>query len=72
MVENNMHKVVAELEMQRRALVSLKAQRDLDRHRRLQLIKRLKKYKKQQDQFNLHLKCIVSLSVLVSILLLLK
>ncbi len=36
-------RVGTELEMQRRALVSIKAQRDIDRSRRLMLIKRLKK-----------------------------
>ena len=37
--------VTTELEMQRRALVAIKTQRDIDRNRRLMLIRRMKKEK---------------------------
>lgn len=41
--------VMTELEMQRRALISIKAQRDVDRSRRLMLIRRLKKEHKRTE-----------------------
>jgi hypothetical protein len=60
--------VIGELEMQRRALVSLKAQRDIDRKRKLQLLKRLKKHHDKQKQVNFRYKLAIGASILFSIL----
>ncbi len=59
---------VNELEMQRRALVGLKVQRDVDRKRRLQLLKRLKKHRDQVKKSSLQMKLAVGASLLLSII----
>lgn len=58
----------AELEMQRRALVAIKMQRDVDRSRRLMLIKRMKKESKDHQKQVSFLKFSVGLSLLVAVL----
>ncbi len=60
----------AELEMQRRALVAIKTQRDVDRSRRLMLIKRLKKQQDEQKKLNFKLKAAVAVAILIPLLLL--
>lgn len=60
--------VYTELEMQRRALISIKAQRDVDRKRRLQLIKRLKKQRDEQKQSDMHMKLAIGVGIILSIL----
>jgi hypothetical protein len=59
--------IITELEMQRRALVALKTQRDIDRSRRLLLIQRMKKahtaHKKQAFMFKLAISASLILSV---------
>jgi hypothetical protein len=67
-MEGLMHRIITELEMQRRALVGIKAQRDIDRSRRLQLIKRLKKERNEQRDMNFKLKLAIGFSFFVSIL----
>ena len=57
-------RVGTELEMQRRALVSIKSQRDIDRNRRLMLIR---KFKKEQENVK-KLKIIVVISLSLSII----
>lgn len=67
--ENN-HKfnlVANELNMQSRALVGLKAQRDIDRSRRLMLIKRMKKERDAAQKNELKLKLAIGASLLLSI-----
>jgi hypothetical protein len=61
-------KIITELEMQRRALVAIKQQRDIDRSRRLMLIQRIKKEQKAHDKTILKIKLVVSASILLSIL----
>lgn len=56
-----------ELEMQRRALVGLKAQRDVDRKRRLTLIKRMKKDQDIAKKHEFKLKLAIGASLLLSI-----
>lgn len=60
-------KIITELEMQRRALVNIKAQRDIDRKRRLQLIMRLKKQRDEQKKLNF--KIILGITFLFLILI---
>jgi uncharacterized protein with von Willebrand factor type A (vWA) domain len=60
-----------ELEMQRRALVGLKAQRDIDRSRRLMFIKRVKKERDTAKKLNLKLKLAIGVSLLMSLVSLL-
>lgn len=67
-VSNFNNGVMGELEMQRRALVAIKAQRDVDRKRRLQLIMKLKKQRDEQKVLNLRYKLAVGASLLLSIL----
>ncbi len=55
-----------ELEMQRRALVAIKAQRDVDRSRRLLLIKRMKKEHDKHKNTDLKLKLAVGASLIIS------
>ena len=57
-----------ELEMQRRALVGLKAQRDVDRKRRLSFIKRVKKENDKQRNREFKLKLAVAASLLLTII----
>ena len=56
-----------ELEMQRRALVGLKTQRDIDRNRKLLLIRRLKKEKAAHKSHSLKLKLAIGACLLLSI-----
>lgn len=56
-----------ELEMQRRALIGLKAQRDVDRKRRLTLIRRIKDERTKAQKHELKLKLAVGVSLLLSI-----
>jgi hypothetical protein len=58
------------LDMQSRALVALKAQRDIDRDRRLMLIKRIKKEKTEQKVINKKLKIAIAVSIVLPLLLL--
>ncbi len=60
--------VYNELEMQRRALISLKTQRDIDRSRRLTLLKRIKKEQSQHKEKEFRLKLTVGVSLLISII----
>lgn len=57
-----------ELEMQRRAFVAIKAQRDIDRKRRLQFIKRVKKEQTKMKQSHLKAKWALGACLLLSIL----
>jgi hypothetical protein len=57
----------SELEMQRRALVGLKAQRDIDRNRRLMFIKRVKKERDEARKLNLKLKLAIGVSLIIAI-----
>jgi hypothetical protein len=67
-VHNRLVQVVSnELENQRKALVALKKQRDIDRKRRLQLLKRLKKHRDEHKKSNLKLKLAIGASLLLSI-----
>lgn len=61
-------KAATELEMQRRALVGLKAQRDIDRNRRLMLINRIKKEQKARKATDLKLKLAIIASLMISII----
>lgn len=70
-IDRNYGSIFSELEMQRRALVAIKAQRDVDRKRRLQLIMRLKKQRDEQKVWNLRCKLVMGTSLLLSILSLL-
>lgn len=60
-------RIAGELEMQRRAIVAIKAQRDIDRSRRLMLIRRLKKAKAAQKRHDLKLKLAIGASLILSI-----
>lgn len=60
--------ICQELEMQRRALVGLKAQRDIDRSRRLMLLKRVKKEQNAHKKTELKLKLAMGASLILSIL----
>lgn len=62
--------IAAELEMQRRALVAIKAQRDIDRSRRLMLIKRMKKEHDEHKKIAKHLRWTIAASLALSILVL--
>lgn len=59
--------ISSELEMQRRALVGIKTQRDIDRSRRLMLIRRMKKERAQAQKNELRLKLAIGASLLLSI-----
>lgn len=65
------YRVSGELEMQRRALVGLKAQRDIDRSRRLMFIRRVKKEQKARQAAELKLKLALAASLTISIISLL-
>lgn len=54
-------------DMQSRALVALKMQRDVDRKRRLTLIKRMRKEQNAQKRYELKLKLAIGASLLLSI-----
>lgn len=58
------------LDMQSRALVALKTQRDVDRSRRLMLIKRMKKEHDAHNQIALKLKLAIGASLVLSLLVL--
>ncbi len=64
--------VCAELEMQRRALVAIKVQRDVDRSRRLMLIKRLGKERTASKKTVLTLKVAIAASLLLPLLMLIN
>jgi len=59
-------KVYTELEMQRRVLVALKDQRTVDRQRRLQFIRRIKKEHAAHKKTEFLLKLAVTASILLS------
>lgn len=59
--------VANELNLQSRALVGLKAQRDVDRKRRLTLIKKMKRQQDDAQKRELKLKLAVGASLLLSI-----
>jgi hypothetical protein len=56
-----------ELEMQRRALIAIKSQRDIDRSRRLMLLKRIKKEQQAHKKMEFKLKLAIGASVILSI-----
>ncbi len=56
------------LDMQSRALVGLKMQRDVDRKRRLQVIKRMKKHQAEYKKSKFQVKCAMGAMLLFSIL----
>lgn len=58
--------IKTELEMQRRAFIAIKTQRDIDRDRRLMLIKRMKKEHDLHKQTALKLKLAVGASLIIS------
>lgn len=69
--EYNLHifnLIKTELEMQRRALVALKTQRDIDRRRRLSFIQRVKKERDQARKENFKLKLAAGASIVLSLL----
>lgn len=57
-----------ELELQRRALIGLKTQRDIDRNRRLMLIRRLKRERDKAQVQEFKLKMVIGTSLLLSII----
>lgn len=61
-----------ELEMQRQAIVGLISQREIDRSRRLMLIKRMKKGQAESQKSNFKLRLAVGVSLLLTVLLLYK
>lgn len=65
-------RIANEMEMQRRALVGMKQQRDVDRKRRLQMIHRIKKHKDALNSVTLKLKIAIACSVVLSILALIR
>lgn len=58
------------LDMQSRALVALKAQRDIDRNRRLMLIRRMRKEQNAHKKVEMALKIAVSISLILSLIIL--
>jgi len=65
-IHNNLaNSVINELEMQRRALVSLKMQRDVDRKRRLQLINKLRKFRDDHKTSDWKYKAGIGISLLL-------
>lgn len=64
----NPEQVLTELEMQRRALVALKTQRDIDRKRRLQFIQRVQKQNVTLKNTNKRLMYAVGASLVLSVL----
>lgn len=65
---NSMEPIYTELEMQRRALVALKTQRDVDRSRRLMFMNRMKKQFNKVRNENWKLKLAAGASIVLSIL----
>ncbi len=66
---NKLHEhALTNLDMTGRALVALKMQRDVDRKRRLQFIKRTKKHLDKQKKQNLQLKLAVVACLLLTII----
>lgn len=65
---NYLKLIADELEMQRRALVAIKMQRDVDRKRRLQLIQRLKRERDNNRELTFKIKLAMGASLLISIL----
>lgn len=65
--QNMAHSISGELEMQRRALVGLKTQRDIDRSRRLMLIRRMKKEQNLAKKREFKLKLAIGAGLLLSI-----
>jgi hypothetical protein len=63
--------VAEELEMQRRALVAVKAQRDIDRNRRFMFMNRVRRERDAMRKLHFKLKLAVGASLLVSIISLL-
>lgn len=66
-LSNQLKLVAGELEMQRRALVAIKTQRDIDRNRRLMLMNRIKKEHKAHKKSVLKFKLAIGASLLLSI-----
>ena len=72
-IHNNfVQSVISELEMQRRALISIKLQRDVDRKRRLTLIKKLRKQRDANMRTNKIVYITLAASFLLSIITLIK
>lgn len=71
-LQGHQHKVFetvkTTIDMQSRALVALKAQRDIDRSRRLMLIRRLKKQRDEVHKLNLKFKLVIGMSLILTIL----
>ena len=71
MVANNKNEFIKhasnELGMQSRALIAIKAQRDIDRSRRLMLIRRMRKEQNTHKKTELKLKLAIGASLLLSI-----
>lgn len=57
-----------ELAMQSRALIAIKMQRDIDRNRRLMLLRRMKKEHMFRQRTELKLKIAITASLLLSIM----
>jgi hypothetical protein len=64
---DRMSPIYTELEMQRRALVAIKAQRDIDRNRRLMFIKRVRKERDEAQRLNFKLKLAVGASFILTL-----
>lgn len=60
--------VGSELEMQRRAFIAVKIQRDVDRKRRLMFIKRVRKEQKKLEKQQFILKCALCASCLLTVI----
>ena len=69
-LQSDLNKMGNELEMQRRDLIGLKQQRDIDRSRRLMLIKRMKKEHEEQKATDRKLKIAIAVAALLPLLLL--
>lgn len=61
------HAAKNELELQRRALVGVKAQRDIDRSRRLMLIRRIKKEKVHHQKVMMGVKIIIMVNLFITL-----
>lgn len=66
-IGSNLSQIASELEMQRRALVAIKTQRDIDRSRRLMLLKRMKKEQAAHKKASFKLKVALSAGIVLSI-----
>lgn len=60
--------IKTELELQRRALIALKTQRDIDRNRRLMFMNRVKKERDRARKENFKLKLATGASIVLSLL----